>query len=39
MSGDQESFLTRKQVSDWLGLAPSTLADLRTAVRVQRSRG
>ncbi|MCE1179632.1 MAG: helix-turn-helix domain-containing protein [Micrococcales bacterium] len=30
MSSDQEAFLTPKQVSDWLGLAPSTLADLRT---------
>jgi predicted DNA-binding transcriptional regulator AlpA len=30
VSSDQESFLTPKQVSDWLGLAPSTLADLRT---------
>lgn len=24
-----DEFLTPKQVSDWLGLAPSTLADLR----------
>lgn len=29
MSSHKEQFLTPKQVSDWLGLAPSTLADLR----------
>lgn len=29
MPSDQEVFLTPKQVSEWLGLAPSTLADLR----------
>jgi predicted DNA-binding transcriptional regulator AlpA len=29
VSSDKEQFLTPKQVSDWLGLAPSTLADLR----------
>ena len=30
MSSDKDRFLTPKEVSDWLGLAPSTLADLRT---------
>lgn len=29
MSADKDQFLTPKQVCDWLGLAPSTLADLR----------
>ncbi len=29
MSSDPDEFLTPKQVCDWLGLAPSTLADLR----------
>lgn len=35
MSSDKDRFLTPKEVSDWLGLAPSTLADLPGAARGQ----